>query len=135
MKAWEAWYSSYYRIVLPAGTAWRHDRSIAVMPFAKVSTVHRVRPPTDRCAALQSDQPEVKERFTAYQHRSRNEYDYEADSDISNDEDEDARDDLPQDESPVAPGVAETAKTLSVFDDLEVLSIRLAPFSVVLRFF
>ena len=90
---------------------------------------------TDRCAALQFDLLEVKERFTAYQHWSRNEYDYEADSDISDDEYEDAREDGPQSECPVSPGAAETAKTLSVFDDLEVLSIRLAPFSSVLRVF
>ncbi|KAI5835842.1 hypothetical protein K523DRAFT_259999 [Schizophyllum commune Tattone D] len=100
------------QFVLPYRVSGRH-----IMATRSVYGSHAV------CKALQFDQPEVKERFTAYQHWSRNEYDYEADSDISDDEDEDAKDDFPQDESPVAPGTAETAKTLSVFDDLEVLSI------------
>ncbi|KAI5889713.1 uncharacterized protein SCHCODRAFT_02511270 [Schizophyllum commune H4-8] len=76
------------------------------------------------CKALQLDMPDFKQRFTADQHWSRNEYDYETDSDISDDEDENAREDLQQGESPAPPGTADTAKTLSVVDDLEVLSIR-----------
>ncbi|KAL1718835.1 hypothetical protein EV715DRAFT_200462 [Schizophyllum commune] len=106
------------QFVLPYRVSGRH-----IMATRSIYGSHAV------CKALQFDLPEVKERFTAHQHWSRNEYDYEADSDISDDEYEDAREDEPQSECPVSPGAAETAKTLSVSDDLEVLSIRLAPFS------